>query len=121
MDGANKVLNRFLITTYWFVGLVLLKGFGHRFRWNGSNVINTGTHGVKQIYPNKAKKLVYIGLRDVDPGERRVLRENGIKAFSMHDIDRYGEFINSDRVGTFLTIQTRHWKSHGHGPRLDRQ
>ncbi|GJD04168.1 Arginase [Colletotrichum higginsianum IMI 349063] len=36
------------------------------------------------------KKLVYIGLRDVDPGEKRILRENGIKAFSMFDIDRYG-------------------------------
>ncbi|MCJ1337165.1 Arginase, catabolizes arginine to ornithine and urea [Bachmanniomyces sp. S44760] len=36
------------------------------------------------------KKLVYIGLRDVDPGEKRILRENGVKAFSMHDIDRYG-------------------------------
>lgn len=35
------------------------------------------------------KKLVYIGLRDVDPGEKRILRENGIKAFSMFDIDRY--------------------------------
>jgi arginase len=35
------------------------------------------------------QKLVYIGLRDVDRGEKRLLRENGIKAFSMHDIDRY--------------------------------
>ena len=35
------------------------------------------------------KKLVYIGLRDVDRGEKKILRENGIKAFSMHDIDRY--------------------------------
>lgn len=34
------------------------------------------------------KKLVYIGLRDVDPGEKRILRANGIKAFSMFDIDR---------------------------------
>lgn len=34
------------------------------------------------------KKLVYIGLRDVDQGEKQLLRENGIKAFSMHDIDR---------------------------------
>jgi arginase len=34
------------------------------------------------------RKLVYIGLRDVDPGEKRILRENGIKAFSMFDIDR---------------------------------
>lgn len=35
------------------------------------------------------RKLVYIGLRDVDRGEKKILRDNGIKAFSMHDIDRY--------------------------------
>jgi arginase len=34
------------------------------------------------------KKLVYIGLRDVDRGEKKILRDHGIKAFSMHDIDR---------------------------------
>jgi len=34
------------------------------------------------------KKLVYIGLRDIDRGEKKILRDNGIKAFSMHDIDR---------------------------------
>ncbi|GAD95250.1 arginase [Paecilomyces variotii No. 5] len=36
------------------------------------------------------RKLVYIGLRDVDRGEKQILRENGIKAFSMHDVDKYG-------------------------------
>lgn len=36
------------------------------------------------------QKLVYIGLRDVDKGEKKILREHGIKAFSMHDIDRHG-------------------------------
>ncbi|KAI9369360.1 arginase [Aspergillus egyptiacus] len=35
-------------------------------------------------------KLVYIGLRDVDRGEKKLLREHGIKAFSMHDVDRHG-------------------------------
>ncbi|MBA7490583.1 Arginase [subsurface metagenome] len=35
-------------------------------------------------------KLVYIGLRDVDAGEKKILRDNHIKAFSMHDIDRHG-------------------------------
>lgn len=39
------------------------------------------------------RKLVYIGLRDVDAGEKRILRENGIKAFSMFDIDRYVFFF----------------------------
>ena len=34
------------------------------------------------------KKLVYIGLRDIDRGEKVILRENGIKAFSMHDVDK---------------------------------
>lgn len=34
------------------------------------------------------KKLVYIGLRDLDRGEKKILREHGVKAFSMHDIDR---------------------------------
>ena len=35
------------------------------------------------------KKLVYIGLRDVDVPEKKIIRENGIKAFSMFDVDRY--------------------------------
>lgn len=35
------------------------------------------------------RKLVYIGLRDIDRGEKKLLRENGIKAFSMHDVDKY--------------------------------
>ena len=39
------------------------------------------------------KKLVYIGLRDVDRGEKKILREHGIKAFSMHDIDKYVRFL----------------------------
>ena len=43
---------------------------------------------IKEDMYVSVKKLVYIGLRDVDPGEKRILRENKIKAFSMHDIDR---------------------------------
>ncbi|TFK76365.1 Ureohydrolase [Pluteus cervinus] len=38
----------------------------------------------------KPGQLVYIGLRDVDAGEKRILRENGIKSFSMHEVDKYG-------------------------------
>lgn len=34
------------------------------------------------------RKLVYIGLRDVDRGEKEILRKHGVKAFSMHDIDK---------------------------------
>ena len=38
----------------------------------------------------KPNKIVYIGLRDIDAGEKRILKENGIKAFSMHEVDKYG-------------------------------
>ncbi len=31
-----------------------------------------------------------IGLRDVDPGEKRLLREFGVKAFTMSDVDKLG-------------------------------
>ncbi len=36
------------------------------------------------------EKLVYIGCRDLDAGERKILKELGITAFTMHEIDRYG-------------------------------
>jgi arginase len=35
-------------------------------------------------------RLVYIGLRDLDIGEKRLLRAYNIKAFSMHEVDKYG-------------------------------
>ena len=38
----------------------------------------------------KANRLVYIGLRDVDAGEKKILKDNNIKAFSKHEVDKYG-------------------------------
>lgn len=38
----------------------------------------------------KPEKLVYIGCRDLDSGERKVLKELGVTVFTMHEIDRYG-------------------------------
>lgn len=66
------------------------------------------------------KKLVYIGLRDVDRGEKLILREHRIKAFSMHDIDRY---VLPLCCGTMLTItlQTRYRQGHGNGSWSHRQ
>ena len=37
-----------------------------------------------------AEHTTQIGLRDVDPGEKRMLREFGVKAFSMSDVDKLG-------------------------------
>ncbi|POR39723.1 Arginase [Tolypocladium paradoxum] len=45
---------------------------------------------IKEDMRMSVKKLVYIGLRDVDAGEKKILRDNGIKAFSMFDVDRHG-------------------------------
>lgn len=35
-------------------------------------------------------QVCYVGLRDIDAGERKLIRESGIKTFTMQDIDRYG-------------------------------
>lgn len=38
----------------------------------------------------KPEKIVYIGLRDVDQAEKQIIKDLGIKAFSMYHIDKYG-------------------------------
>ena len=44
--------------------------------------------GIKPfLSPNS---LVYVGLRDIDKMERQYIKELGIKAFTMYDIDRFG-------------------------------
>jgi len=44
----------------------------------------------------KPENLVIIGARSVDPGEKALIKEKGIKVFSMHEIDKLGmtEVIN---------------------------
>lgn len=36
------------------------------------------------------ESIVYIGLRDVDPPERKLIKDIGIKTFTMYDIDHHG-------------------------------
>ncbi len=38
----------------------------------------------------KPENIVYIGLRDLDPGEREVIKKLNIKAYSVQEIDRIG-------------------------------
>ncbi|WRT68655.1 arginase [Kwoniella shivajii] len=54
----------------------------------------------------KPSEIVYIGLRDVDGPEKAILKKHGIKAFSMHHVDKYGiakvvemalDHVNPDR------------------------
>lgn len=62
------------------------------------------------------KKLVYIGLRDIDKGEKKILRENGVKAFSMHDIDKYGSpllrFAGHLLIAVTDTVSVESWSWH---------
>ncbi|KAJ3042910.1 Arginase, catabolizes arginine to ornithine and urea [Rhizophlyctis rosea] len=37
-----------------------------------------------------ANRIVFIGLRDIDPGEKAILKQHSIKAYSMYDVDRHG-------------------------------
>lgn len=45
---------------------------------------------IKDEHRINHSKIVYIGLRDVDIPEKKILRDHGIRGFSMHDIDRHG-------------------------------
>jgi arginase len=38
----------------------------------------------------KPENIVIIGARSLDPGERELIREKGIKVYTMHEIDRMG-------------------------------
>ena len=38
----------------------------------------------------RAENVALIGIRDLDAGERRIVKESGIHAFTMRDIDEYG-------------------------------
>ena len=46
---------------------------------------------IREFAPKiKPENIVIIGARSVDPGERELIREKGIKVFSMHEIDKLG-------------------------------
>jgi arginase len=53
-------------------------------------------------------RLVYVGLRDVDNAEVEVLREHGVRCFTMTDIDRHG-------VGRVMEMAIEH----AAGPAVD--
>ena len=60
-----------------------------------------------------AKKMVLVGVRDLDPGERQLIRELGVKVFTMRDIDERGiksvmtealEIVQKDTVGFHVSF-----------------
>ena len=59
------------------------------------------------------RNVALIGIRDIDAGERRVIRESGIHAFTMRDIDEMGmakvaqktlEIVNDGTAGYHLSF-----------------
>jgi arginase len=47
--------------------------------------------GIGGISPKvRAENIALVGIRDIDPGERQLLLEAGVHAFTMHEIDREG-------------------------------
>lgn len=56
-----------------------------------------------------AQNLVYIGLRDVDPAEHFILKDLGVKFFSMTEVDRLG-------IGRVLEETNDHLHSRGQRP-----
>jgi arginase len=49
-----------------------------------------GFEWMKSVPLLDPRYITYIGLRDVDQPERNILKQLGIRAFSMYDVDRYG-------------------------------
>ncbi|MGF7029922.1 arginase [Paenibacillus mucilaginosus] len=62
------------------MSLAVMLGYGHK------SLISIGGEQAK-INP---RNVVIIGARSIDPGERIFLREQGIRVFTMHEIDKYG-------------------------------
>ncbi|MDB5071142.1 MAG: arginase [Candidatus Eremiobacteraeota bacterium] len=54
------------------------------------NVHGMPVHFALQEHAVDPQRMVFIGLRDVDEGEKKVIRELGVKAFAMADVDRLG-------------------------------
>jgi arginase len=54
----------------------------------------------------KAENLVIIGARSIDEGERELIREKGIKVYTMHEIDRLGMTKVMEETIQYLSERT---------------
>ena len=71
-------------------------GLGH------SRLVNIGGYAPK-IKPGN---VVVLGARDLDPGERVLIKERGIKVYTMHEIDRLGMARVMEEVVAYLSKKT---------------
>eukprot|EP00730_Choanoeca_flexa_P015115 TRINITY_DN6858_c0_g1_i4.p1 TRINITY_DN6858_c0_g1~~TRINITY_DN6858_c0_g1_i4.p1 ORF type:complete len:378 (+),score=63.67 TRINITY_DN6858_c0_g1_i4:104-1237(+) len=73
-----------------------------------ANLVNPrdvpGCEWIADLPPfDPSTQLVYVGLRDVDKGERDIIHDHNIKAFTMSDVDRYG-------IGKVMDMALEHLK-----------
>jgi arginase len=54
------------------------------------NVHGMPVHFALEQHAVDPQRMVFIGLRDVDDGEKKTIRELGVRAFTMNDLDRLG-------------------------------
>jgi arginase len=54
------------------------------------------------------ENIVMIGLRDVDEGERKIIREQGVRAYTMTDIDRLGVYKVMEETVEYLRERADH-------------
>lgn len=52
--------------------------------------------------------IVYIGLRDLDPYEKRVIKKLGIRAYTMYEVDKYGIGRVMDEVNEYFINRNLH-------------
>ncbi|HJF30238.1 MAG TPA: arginase [Sporosarcina psychrophila] len=75
--------------------LAVSVGLGHE------SLVNIHSEGQK-VNP---KNVVIIGARSVDPEERLLLKEQGVKVFTMHEIDRYGMTVVMEDALAYLRLR----------------
>ncbi|WP_047980537.1 arginase [Ornithinibacillus contaminans] len=54
----------------------------------------------------KPENIVIVGARSLDPGERELIREKGIKVYTMHEIDRMGMSAVMEETISYLKERT---------------
>mmetsp|Transcript_12004 Transcript_12004/g.29538 ORF Transcript_12004/g.29538 Transcript_12004/m.29538 type:complete len:389 (-) Transcript_12004:237-1403(-) len=67
-----------------------LHGMPIAFLMGLSDIVPPGFEWLSEYPKLSADSLAYVGLRDVDEGERRLIKDLNIKAYSMYEVDRYG-------------------------------
>ncbi|WLV24859.1 arginase [Aciduricibacillus chroicocephali] len=71
-------------------------GIGHK------RLVNLYAEGAKI----KPENLVIIGARSLDPGEKELIREKGIRVYTMHEVDRMGMPAVIDEAIGYLKERT---------------